>query len=239
MGADTSGCADRDGSDDSSRMKMCADKPGCAMSAMSAMSADQHEYDARDGSVTETEYDNGDRAEGMVRHKAGYADSDKCGNNADKHSDRAGYASYVPDEYDLRKAEFVGRGPKRKMKRLGEKIVSGNVKKLAAAFDRTVGGGSNIEVFKKDSALQEKISLFEKFQGKCKDYSGNNNFVLGGLESTTNIYCVGNSQDQQQARDNSDGLSGPMGGGERLDRLARPHPRGMWEGGGAEKRGTH
>ena len=208
------------------------------MSAMSAMSADQHEYDARDGSVTGTEYDNGDRAEGMVRHKAGYADSDKCGNNADKHSDRAGYASYVPDEYDLRKAEFVGRGPKRKMKRLGEKIVSGNVKKLAAAFDRTVGGGSNIEVFKKDSALQEKISLFEKFQGKCKDYSGNNNLVLGGLESTTNIYCVGNSQDQQQARDNSDGLSGPMGGGERLDRLARPHPRGMWEGGGAEKRGT-
>ena len=25
---------------------------------------------------------------------------------------------------------------------------------------------------------------------------------------------------------------------ERLDRLARPHPRGKWEGGGAEKRGT-
>ena len=60
----------------------------------------------------------------------------------------------------------------------------------------------------------------------------------GGLESKSNLSCVGNSQDQQQARDDSDGLSGPMGGGERLDRLARPHPRGMWEGGGAEKRGT-
>ena len=171
-----------DGSADGSRVKMSADKQGCNDWAINDMSADKPGYDARGGSVTGTEYDRGDRAEGMVRVKTEYADSDQCGNIADKHSDQAGYARIVPDKYALRKTEFVGRVAKRKMKRLGEKNVTGNVKKLAAAFDRTVGGGSNNEVSKKDSALQEKILLFENFQGKkVKTIVGTTTMCWGGL----------------------------------------------------------
>ena len=183
--------------------------------------------------------------------------SDKYG-AADKHRYRAGCTTSVPDdmkwsEYEQQgecidgkhrrkqKSEFVVRVPKRKMKRLGDKNIetalTGNVRKLAAAFDHTVGGGNTNEAFKKDSALQDKILHFENFQGKkAKTIVETTTKCWGAWSPRSNISCVGTSQDQQQARGESDGLSGPMGGGQRL---GRPHPRGMWEGGGAEKRGSH
>ena len=138
------------------------------------------------------------------------------------------------------KSENVVRSPKAKVKRLGNNnnntALTGNVRKLVAAFDHIVGGGKTDEAFKKDSALQDKILHFENFQGKkAKTIVETTTKCWGAWSPRSNISCVGTSQDQQQARGESDGLSGPMGGGQRLD---RPHPRGMWEGGGAEKRGS-
>ena len=58
------------------------------------------------------------------------------------------------------------RSPKVKVKRLGKEnvrnknssyVLTGNVRKMAAVFDHSVGGDKTTEDFVQDSALQEKI----------------------------------------------------------------------------------
>ena len=131
------------------------------------------------------------------------------------------------------------RSPKVKIKQLGKEnvrnmdsrnVLTGNVRKMAAIFDHSVGGEQTTEVF------QEKILHFEKFQVKKKTIVDTITQCIRALSPNTNISCVGISQDKLQPKGIDDRLSGPMVGGQRLE---GPHPRGMWEGGGAEKRGSH
>ena len=75
----------------------------------------------------------------------------------------------------MNKLKFVNvvRSPKLKVKRLGNvrtgpqcnDVLTGNIRKLAAAFDHHVGGGKTNEVFVQDSALQEKILLLKTSRG--------------------------------------------------------------------------
>ena len=73
------------------------------------------------------------------------------------------------------------RSPKVKIKRLGKEnvrnmdirnVLTGNVRKMAAIFDSSVGGEQTTEDFVPDTALQEQILHFENFQGKVKTIGG-------------------------------------------------------------------